>query len=217
MDIGILHTHTLTVVLYLALFAIKAVLILTKQKNLLATVNGKTRVLHIVLATTMLATGLYSIFRAPDGTAAYNVVKITVLAATMGTAIVAVRRFKAAWAVAALAGFVYVFLLSKTRDVFLRSEEVRVKAALQSFEPVSPRPDVALARGKTIYEIACVRCHGLDGQSGYRKAFNLQTSLLADPAVVATIANGRNTMPAYPYLSKNELEDLAAYVKSLRK
>lgn len=217
MDIGILHTHTLTVVLYVALFAVKALLILTGQRNLLTTFNGKTRILHIFLATALLGTGGYLLSRAPEGTSAYNIVKIVFLVLTMGVAFVAVKRFKASFAVLALSGFVYIFLLAKTRDIFLRNEETRLKATLQSFETVSPRPDVALARGKTIYEAACNRCHGADGRAGYRKAFDLQTSRLSDAAVLSTIAAGRNTMPAYSYLSKQELDDLLAYVKSLRK
>lgn len=217
MDIGILHTHTLVVVLYVALFAIKTILILTGQRNLLTTFNGKTRIVHIFLATALLGTGGYLIGKAPDGMAAYNIAKIVFLVLAMGVAFVAVKRFKAAFAILALSGFAYIFVLAKSRDLFLRSEETRLKAALQSFEAVSPRPDVALARGKTIYEAACNRCHGADGRAGYRKAFDLQTSALADAAVVATVSGGRNTMPAYPYLSRPELDDLLAYVKSLRK
>jgi mono/diheme cytochrome c family protein len=217
MDIGILHTHTLLVTLYLALFATKVFLILLRKRNLLITLNGKTRIAHIVLAVGMLATGGYLMSRAPEGLAAYNVAKIVGLALSMGVALVAVKRFNVTFALLALTGMIYVFVLSKKRDIFLMDEESRLKAKLSSFEAVSPRPDVALARGKTIYETACQRCHGADGAAVYRKSFNLQTSVLADAAVKTTVSQGRNTMPAYPYLTDAQLDDLLAYVKSLRK
>lgn len=75
-----------------------------------------------------------------------------------------------------------------------------------------------VATGEAIYLKKCARCHGADGAKGRSGAANLQLSKMEDEMISQIIQNGRKPMPAYKSkLTEDEINDVVAYVKSLRK
>lgn len=71
--------------------------------------------------------------------------------------------------------------------------------------------------GQSLFQTRCASCHGADGTAGIANAANLQTSTLNQGALLQTIANGRNAMPAFKgQLSEAELNSVADYVLRLR-
>ena len=79
-----------------------------------------------------------------------------------------------------------------------------------------PRQEVAT--GEAIYLKKCARCHGADGTKGRSGAANLQLSKMQNDMMIQIIQNGKKPMPAYKSkLTEDEINDLVAYVKSLRK
>jgi mono/diheme cytochrome c family protein len=89
-----------------------------------------------------------------------------------------------------------------------------------------PAPTVALERGRTVYVLnTCHFCHGVDLAKATMGAAVLMHSALvgADEngnvigAIVrAGIPNLQTSMPSYPDLTQQEVEDLAAYIHYLR-
>ena len=89
-----------------------------------------------------------------------------------------------------------------------------------------PAPTVALERGRTVYVLnTCHFCHGVDLTKATMGAAVLMHSALvgADEngnvigAIVrAGIPNLQTSMPSYPDLTQQEVEDLAAYIHYLR-
>jgi mono/diheme cytochrome c family protein len=89
-----------------------------------------------------------------------------------------------------------------------------------------PAPTVALERGRTVYVLnTCHFCHGVDLTKATMGAAELMRSALvgADdrgnvigPIVRAGIPNLQTSMPSYPDLTAQEVEDLAAYIHYLR-
>lgn len=72
--------------------------------------------------------------------------------------------------------------------------------------------------GQTLYEHHCARCHGADGARGLFGARNLQKSMLPDTAIALQIRNGKKIMPAFKKkLSPDQINELSAYIKTLRK
>lgn len=66
MDIGFKHTHVLIVVLYLLQLLVKVVLVAAGKKEALEKFSNKTKIPHMVLATLMLLTGGYLLFKMPE-------------------------------------------------------------------------------------------------------------------------------------------------------
>lgn len=89
-----------------------------------------------------------------------------------------------------------------------------------------PAPTAALERGRTVYVLnTCHFCHGVDLTKATMGAAVLLHSALvgADEngnvigAIVrAGIPNLQTSMPSYPDLTQQEVEDLAAYIHHLR-
>jgi cytochrome c oxidase cbb3-type subunit III len=89
-----------------------------------------------------------------------------------------------------------------------------------------PAPTVALERGRTVYVLnTCHFCHGVDLTKATMGAAVLLYSPLvgADEngnvigtVVRAGIPNLQTSMPSYPDLTAQEVEDLAAYIHYLR-
>ena len=79
-------------------------------------------------------------------------------------------------------------------------------------------PRQQVATGEAIYLKKCARCHGADGTKGRSGAANLQLSKMDNGMISQIIQNGKKPMPAYKSkLTDEEISDLVAYVKSLRK
>lgn len=72
--------------------------------------------------------------------------------------------------------------------------------------------------GKRIYKQHCVLCHGAKGDMGVNGSNDLTVSKLTLEEAIEVITNGRNTMLPYKQtLKKNEIEEVAKYLETLRK
>lgn len=72
--------------------------------------------------------------------------------------------------------------------------------------------------GKKVYEIHCLRCHGIDGSKKPFGGGRLARSELNDAGVMQVIRNGKGLMPSFgKTLTESEIRSLLIYVKSFRK
>jgi mono/diheme cytochrome c family protein len=88
--------------------------------------------------------------------------------------------------------------------------------AVSRMTAVQPPPAAemaaSLARGKQIYQQACVLCHGDDGKGGH----GVGAPLLAVrdfATAMQTVAAGRNTMPGFSSaFTPEQMRDVSVYV-----
>ena len=78
-------------------------------------------------------------------------------------------------------------------------------------EPVNLVAD--LDNGSTIYDNACMACHGETGQGGQAGGAPLNDTQLSLSQIMLVIDGGRNTMPAFGVFSDQELLDISTFVK----
>jgi len=85
-----------------------------------------------------------------------------------------------------------------------------------------------VAAGKAAYQKRCVACHGADGKgnAGMAKALKVTIPDFTDAAVMTkigkdgvqkTVSNGKGKMAAIKGISREELDNIAAFVSSLAK
>jgi mono/diheme cytochrome c family protein len=78
-----------------------------------------------------------------------------------------------------------------------------------------PSPDAmaaSVARGRPLYEQACVLCHGADGKGGHGVGAPL-VGVTDLASAMQTIATGRNTMPGFSAtFTPEQIRDVSAYV-----
>jgi cytochrome c6 len=74
-------------------------------------------------------------------------------------------------------------------------------------------------KGGELYVVHCASCHGASGISTMTDAPNFARSeslLQPDPALMTSIRNGKNAMPAYQgILSDSDIMDVIVYLRTL--
>jgi mono/diheme cytochrome c family protein len=85
-------------------------------------------------------------------------------------------------------------------------------AAAPAAAAASTRTAANLARGKALFEQACVVCHGTDGKGGHGGGAPLDR--LTDlAATIQTVTAGRNDMPPFRgSFTPEQIRDVSAYV-----
>jgi mono/diheme cytochrome c family protein len=69
-----------------------------------------------------------------------------------------------------------------------------------------------VGNGATVYQAACVYCHGEEGTGGHGGGPTLANATSLG-AFVQTVSEGRNAMPAFgAALSAEQIRDVSAYV-----
>src|SRR5687768_804826 len=64
---GFLHTHYLVVTLFLLIYLVKTILLLSNRNDLLANFNRKVKVFEIIVSALFLITGIYLATQLPFG------------------------------------------------------------------------------------------------------------------------------------------------------
>jgi mono/diheme cytochrome c family protein len=77
------------------------------------------------------------------------------------------------------------------------------------------------AAGKAVYDKSCKTCHGADGTPsvGMAKAMNIKdfkTTEFSEADIKAAVTNGKGKMKPIPTVTGASLDNVTAYVKSLK-
>lgn len=85
---------------------------------------------------------------------------------------------------------------------------------MEAFE--APSDQLLASKGRQIYDVACVACHGADRQGGALYGNTPSLVQLKDrmerPAIVQVIAQGKGVMPSYAHLDTTEIDALVAFL-----
>lgn len=89
---------------------------------------------------------------------------------------------------------------------------------LASCGPEAPAHQNSAPDGKTVYRQHCVICHGADGTLALNGAADLSRSALSFEERIHQIAMGKNTMPPFGgVLKEEEISAVAQYIETLRR
>jgi mono/diheme cytochrome c family protein len=196
MATGMLHSHTLFVVLFTLIYLIKTILLLSDKDELLEKFKKKTRLVEMVVSFGFLATGIYLLVKAPE----INVFMITKIALVFASIPLAVIGYKKKNKVLAALSFFLIVV-----SFMLAYKAKAAKAGTQT---------IAIS-GKEIFEEKCTLCHGNDGKLGLSDAKDLSVTALDHQAIVTMISEGKNTMAPYKaVLTPEQIEAVASYIES---
>lgn len=181
---GILHTHYLVVTLFLIIYVIKTILLLSNKIDLLQAFTKKVKVPEMVISFLFLATGVYLATQLPFGSK-YDYlfwIKIAMVVLSIPLAVIGFKKQNKMLAALSLLLITGSFGLA---EVYHKRKAI----AADSSEVVSND-------GKTLYEAKCALCHGGDGKLGAAGAKDLTGLTSSVEEIKAVIINGKNSMPA---------------------
>lgn len=204
---GLAHTHKLVVTLFLLIYLIKTVLLLSGKEESLAKFTKKIKVPEMIISTLFLITGAIMLTKLPEWTT-FFIIKLVAVLVAIPTAIVGFKKANKALAIFSLLCIFTAYGMGEAH-----------KAKIKKGNPVVLDSSMdTMQKGKAIYLAKCVMCHGDDGQLGKGGAKNLQESVLTSDEKYNIIKNGKNLMAAYQNeLSEEELKAVTAYVETLKK
>ncbi|MCS6818896.1 MAG: SirB2 family protein [Chitinophagales bacterium] len=203
--ISLLHTHKLTVLLFLLHYLIKTILLISNNKKALDKYSRPTRVPEMIVSALFLLTGVVMLLMGANINTLL-LIKIVCVLASIPVAVVAFRKENKPLAVLAVLLIVTSYGLAEMSRA--QKGKQKVDTAAVGNDPI--------AVGKKVYSELCVACHGVEGDGMLAGAKNLKISTLSHEEVIHIIRNGKGNMAAYKNLTAEQLEAVALYVESLR-
>lgn len=212
---GILHTHRLVVILFLIIYLIKTVLLLTNKAEALEKFTKRFKVPEMIISFLFLLTGVFMLvnkYPALDGKS-FMFLSIKIIAVLVSIPI-AVIGFKHKNKILASLSLVLIFAAYGLAEMGSRAVEAQTLTVVT--DPTAADYD-QLTHGKAIYENYCIACHQEDGKGGVAGAKSLVASQLEDQEIHELVRNGKNAMPPYKkVLSEQDISAITAYVKTFR-
>lgn len=194
---GILHTHYLVVVLFLLIYVVKTVLLLSNKNDLLATFTKKVKVPEMIISFLFLATGIYLMTQLPK--IHYLMwVKLALVFASIPIAVIGFKRGNKILASLSLVMITASFGIAEI------AHKKKMKA---------DNSNIASNDGKALYEANCKLCHGDDGKLGAMGAKDISSTPLDLAGIKHVILNGQSSMAAVP-VTDEQASAIADYVNS---
>ena len=196
MATGMLHSHTLFVVLFTLIYLIKTILLLSDKDDLLEKFKKKTKVLEMIVSFGFLATGIYLMTLLPEINM-FLIIKIALVLASIPLAVVGYKKKNKVLATLSFFLIIVAFgLANKAKEAKARGTTIAVS-------------------GKEIFEEKCTLCHGSNGKLGLNGAKDLSVTALDHQNIVTIITEGKNTMASYKaVLTPEQIEAVANYIES---
>ncbi len=201
---GLLHTHKLVVIVFFLIYLVKTVLLLSGNISRLDHFTQKVKVLEMIVSFLFLATGVALAMMAGD-LGNWFWYKIMAVAAAIPLAVIGFKKKNKVLALLSFLLIAYAYGVAETRAPFFKQE------------PMTVVPGDSLSLGKTVYNAACVNCHGEDGKLGKSGAKDISLSVLSKEEKIQLIHKGKNGMPSFRHLlSDEQVEAVVGYLDSLK-
>ena len=200
---GFLHTHYLAVTLFLIIYVIKTILLLSNRKELLDKFSARIKVPEMIISALFLITGIYLAAQLPfNGKYDYLFwIKLVMVFSSIPIAIIGFKRGNKILAALSLLLITGSYGIA---EVYSKRKGIPKEGAMEG---------VASNDGKALYEANCSLCHGNDGKLGASGATDLTGTSLDAPGIKDVILHGKNNMQPVA-VSDEQAGAIAAYVES---
>jgi hypothetical protein len=198
---GFLHTHYLVVTLFLLIYLIKTILLLSNRNDLLATFTKKVKVFEMIVSSLFLVTGIYLSTQLPLGNK-YDYlfyIKIVMVLVAIPIAIVGFKRSNKILAALSLLLITGSFGIA---EAYTKRKATSKDTGVQ----------IAATDGKALYEKNCSSCHGSDGKLGLAGALDLSVTKLDGNSIADIIQHGRGAMSPIA-VTVEEARSISDYVE----
>ena len=198
---GILHFHFLVVTLFLLIYLIKTILLLSNKADLLAKFTEKVKVFEMAVSFLFLATGIFLTTQLPFG-GKYDYmfyIKVVMVLTAIPLAVVGFKKHNKVLAALSL------LLITGSYGL---AEVYTKKKAIPKDSIIAAATD-----GASLYQANCVKCHGNDGKLGLAGAKDISVSTLTTDGIKEILTHGKGNMPAASQLNEAQIAMVTSYVQ----
>ncbi len=206
---GFLHTHYLVVTLFLLIYVVKTILLLSNKNDLLARFTKFIKVPEMIVSFLFLVTGIYLATQLPFGGKFDYLffIKIAMVLISIPLAVVGFRKSNKILAAMSL------LLITGS---FGLAEVYSKRKAIPKDSTLTPAAVANSDDGQALYEANCKLCHGDNGKLGMAGAKDLSASTMSTAEMKEIILKGKGTMPA-AQVNEGQADAIAAYVEGTLK
>ena len=197
--------HKYSAMIFVLIYLIKTILLLTNKNELLADITKKIKVPEMIISFTFLATGIYlAIYYPFIGTFFY--IKMACVFASIPLAIIGFKKGNKILATLSLVLLFGAYGIA----------EMNKNRASKNLVIDTPASEDQLVLGKAVYEKGCQMCHGADGAGAIAGSANLKLTQMTADDQKSIIKNGKNSMPKFSNLTDQQLNAVVAYIGTLK-
>lgn len=201
---GFLHTHYLVVTLFLLIYVIKTILLLSNKNDLLANFTRKVKVFEMIVSALFLITGIYLATQLPfNGKYDYLFwIKIVMVLASIPLAVIGFKKGNKMLAALSL------LLITGSYGIAEVYSKRKGIAKTETSSSTTSTND-----GAALYTQNCSLCHGGDGKLGASGASDISATHLDVAGIKDVILNGKGNMTPIR-VSEEHAEMIAEYVNA---
>ncbi len=211
--IAIYHTHKLVITLFILIYLIKTILLVSGSNKLLDSFKSKTKITEIIVSVLVLLTGIGLLIEAAE-IRLLLVLKIIVVLISIPIAIVAYKKQLKGLAILSLLLLIGSYGLAEMNKYKIVHRQDLPKNIIVDASDANYN---MVTHGKALYDTQCILCHGENGELKMSGAKDLIQSKMTIDQVVERIHKGKLTMPPYEGdFSEHEINAIAEYVMAFR-
>lgn len=197
------YTHLVSVIIFMLIYLVKTILLLSNSTEKLKSMTKMVKVPEMIVSFLFLGTGAYMLTQVPVINM-FMLIKIACVLASIPLAVIGFKRSNKALAVVA------VLLIIGSYGLAEISHKKLVTAGNENVNSSSG--------GKEIYSANCAKCHGEDGKAGIMGSADLTESTMDKNNMFGTIKSGKGNMTGYDgILTDEQINKVVEFVNTLKK
>lgn len=196
---GFLHSHLLFSAIFILIYLVKTILLLSDREELLEKFKQKTKILEMIASFLFLGTGIALLILIPGAINTYMIIKISIVLMSIPIAVVGYKKKNKV--LAALSFFMLIVAFVLAGKAKTAKSEIKISTEIVD--------------AKQIFNSTCASCHGSDGKLGAAGAKDLTKTQLNHQEIFTIISDGKGVMVPYKgLLTKQQIEAVSSYIET---
>jgi len=193
--------HKISVILFLLIYFIKTILLISNKEDLLAKLTKTLKVPEMIVSALFLLTGIYLLTQIPE-IKPLMIVKVGLVFLSIPIAVIGFKKKNK------ILGALSLLMITASYGLAEIAAKNKAKISEQAVN-IEGKID-----GNQIYTDNCALCHGADGKLGMAGAADISATQLDTVAIANVILMGKGNMKKVEGLSQDQARAVALYVKN---
>jgi uncharacterized membrane protein SirB2 len=194
--------HKISVRLFLLIYFIKTILLISNKEDLLAKLTKTLKVPEMIVSALFLLTGIYLLTQIPE-IKPLMIVKVGLVFLSIPIAIIGFKKKNK------ILGALSLLMITASYGLAEIAAKNKAKVTEQAVT-TDGKID-----GKQIYTDNCALCHGADGKLGMAGAADISATQMDTVAITNVILMGKGNMKKIEGLSEEQAKAVSIYVKTM--